>query len=132
MADTLETLLAALNNTSDPVAAVARIKEIAVLLSAAPVEAQNAGIAKLAALRQDRDWHVRRAAETALEQLGTAAAKAALTETAPKPDALVGIDKAQALFRRIAGATGEQWKTGELPEAPEEDSAPVEKPSDEA
>lgn len=132
MADTLETLLAALNDTSDPEAAAARIKQIALLLSAASAEVQSDGITKLAALRQDRDWHVRRAAETALEQLGTAAAKAALTETAPKPDALVGIDKAQALFRRIAGTTGEQWKTGELPEAPQEDNPPEAKPSDEA
>ncbi len=60
-------------------------------------------VAQLAALRHDERWQVRRAAEQALRQIGTEDAHAALNDTEPQPDEMVSTDKAQRIFRKIAG-----------------------------
>jgi HEAT repeat protein len=111
----LQQVLTSLHDTSDADAATAAVERLGSLLKTLPAEQQTEGIARLAELRHDESWQVRRAAETALENIGTEQAKAALSQTAPKPDALIGRDKAQELFRRISGKTGEQWQTGEVP-----------------
>lgn len=121
MTQTWQQVLSSLPEIADAEAAAAAVEHLGVLLKAAPAEQQTEGIARLAALRYDDSWQVRRAAENALEQIGTEEAKAALSHTAPKPDALVGRDKAQDLFRRISGKTGEQWQTGEVPHVDSED-----------